>query len=63
MSEVPLYPCTRGAHARAEAGPCWVCARMWVSLQSFLREGRVVGPCWEELKPKGPQGLQRHVRG
>ena len=25
-------------------------------LQSFLREGRVVGPCWEKLKPKGPKG-------
>ena len=24
-----------------------------LSLQSFLREGRVVGPCWEKLKPKG----------
>ena len=24
---------------------------------SFLREGRVVGPCWEKLKPKGPKGL------
>ena len=30
-----------------------------LSLQSFLREGRVVGPCWEELKPKGPQGRPR----
>ena len=27
-----------------------------LSLQSFLREGRVVGPCWEKLKPKGPKG-------
>ena len=26
-----------------------------LSLQSFLREGRVVGPCWEKLKPKGPK--------
>ena len=26
-----------------------------LSLQS-LREGRVVGPCWEKLKPKGPKG-------
>ena len=25
-------------------------------LLSFLREGRVVGPCWEKLKPKGPKG-------
>ena len=24
--------------------------------QSFLLEGRVVGPCWEKLKPKGPKG-------
>ena len=24
-----------------------------LSLQSFLREGRVVGPCWEKLKPQG----------
>ena len=23
-----------------------------LSLQSFLREGRVVGPCWEQLKPQ-----------
>ena len=27
-----------------------------LSLQSFLREGRVVGPRWEKLKPKGPKG-------
>ena len=27
-----------------------------LSLQSFLREGRVVGPCWEKFKPKGPKG-------
>ena len=27
-----------------------------LSLQSFLREGRVVGPCWEKSKPKGPKG-------
>ena len=27
-----------------------------LSLQSFLREGRVVGPCWEKIKPKGPKG-------
>ena len=27
-------------------------------MQSFLREGRVVGPCWEKLKPKGPKGLR-----
>jgi len=27
-----------------------------LSLQSFLREGRVVGPCWKKLKPKGPKG-------
>jgi hypothetical protein len=27
-----------------------------LSLQSFLREGRVVGPSWEKLKPKGPKG-------
>ena len=24
------------------------------ALQSFLREGRVVGQCWEKLTPKGP---------
>jgi hypothetical protein len=29
-----------------------------LSLQSFLREGRVVGPCWEKLKPKGPKGSE-----
>ena len=23
--------------------------------QSFLREGRVVGPRWEKLRPKGPK--------
>ena len=27
-----------------------------LSLQSFLREGRVIGPCWKKLKPKGPKG-------
>jgi len=27
-------------------------------LQSFLREGRVVGPCWEKLKLKGPKGSE-----
>ena len=27
-----------------------------LSLQSFLREGRVVGLCWAQLKPKGPEG-------
>ena len=27
-----------------------------LSLQSFLLEGRVVGPCWEKFKPKGPKG-------
>ena len=30
-----------------------------LSLQSFLREGRVVGPTWEKLKPKGPEGPSR----
>ena len=29
-----------------------------LSLQSFLREGRVVGPSWEKLKPKGPKGVK-----
>ena len=29
-----------------------------LSLQSFPREGRVVGPCWEKLKPQGPKGTQ-----
>ena len=24
--------------------------------QSFLREGRVVGLCWAQLKPQGPKG-------
>ena len=28
-----------------------------LSLQSFLREGRVVGPCWDKLKPEGPKGF------
>ena len=28
-------------------------------LQSFLREGRVVGLCWAQLKPKGPNGTHR----
>ena len=27
-----------------------------LSLQSFLREGRGVGLCWAQLKPKGPEG-------
>ena len=26
-----------------------------LSLQSFLREGRAVGPCWEKFKPTGPK--------
>ena len=26
-----------------------------LSLQSFLREGRVVGVCWAQLKPEGPK--------
>ena len=34
-----------------------------LSLQSFLREGRVVGPCWEKLKPKGPKGPKAGIRG
>ena len=25
------------------------------ALQSFLSEGRVVGLCWAQLKPKGPK--------
>ena len=33
-----------------------------LSLQSFLREGRVVGPCWEKLKPKGPKWFGLVVR-
>ena len=28
-----------------------------LSLQSSLREVRVVGPCWEKLKPKAPEGI------
>ena len=32
-----------------------------LSLQSFLREGRVVGPGWEKLKPRGPQGPIRSL--
>ena len=31
-------------------------------IKSFLREGRVVGPCWEKLKTKGPK-LPLHVQG
>ena len=27
-----------------------------LSLKSFIREGRVVGPFWVKLKPKGPKG-------
>ena len=34
-----------------------------LSLRSFLREGRVVGPCWEKLKPKGPKGLYCNPKG
>ena len=26
-------------------------------------EGRVVGPCWEHLKPKGPKGRHPEQRG
>jgi hypothetical protein len=40
-------------HWRAKRDPK---AKM-LYLQSFLREGRVVGPCWETLKPQGPEGL------
>jgi hypothetical protein len=28
-----------------------------LSLQILSTEGRVVGPCWATLKPKGPKGL------
>ena len=34
-----------------------------LSLQSFLREGRVVGPRWEKLKPKGPWREDRVLDG
>ena len=30
---------------------------MLLSLQSFLREGRVVGLCWAQSKPKGPKNM------
>jgi hypothetical protein len=26
-----------------------------LSVQSFLREGRIVGLCWAQFKPKGPK--------
>ena len=48
----PLSPLHEPLHWRAKRDPK---AKM-LSLQSFLREGRVVGPCWEKLKPKGPKG-------
>ena len=35
-----------------------------LSLQSFLREGRVVRLCWVHMggfKPKGPEGLDAHL--
>ena len=28
----------------------------------FSMEGRVSGPCWEKLKPKGPKGTGVRVR-
>ena len=39
-------------HWRAKRDP----KAQMLSLQSFLREGRVVGPCWQKFKPKGPKG-------
>jgi hypothetical protein len=32
------------------------------SLQPFLREGRVVGPCWAKLTPKEPKGSVDGIR-
>jgi hypothetical protein len=32
-----------------------------LSLQILSTEGRVVEPCWEKLKPKGPEGPPRTV--
>ena len=33
-----------------------------LSLQSFLRERRVVGPCWERLKPREPEKVRSNER-
>ena len=48
----PLSPLHEPLHWRAKRDP----RAQLLSLQSFQREGRVVGPCWEKLKPKGPKG-------
>ena len=48
----PLSPLHEPLHWRAKRDP----KAQMLSLQSCLREGRVVGPCWEKLKPKGPKG-------
>ena len=48
----PLSPLHEPLHWRAKRDP----KAYFFSLQSFLREGRVVGPCWEKFKPKGPKG-------
>ena len=48
---VPRVPSQR-PHRRRELQPSCLRVR---GLQAFLREGRVVGPSWEKLKPKGPK--------
>ena len=48
----PLSPLHEPLRWRAKRDP----KAYMLALQSFLREGRVVGPCWEKLKPKGPKG-------
>ena len=53
----PLSPLHEPLHWRAKRDP----KAQMISLQSSLREGRVVGPSWEKLKPKGPKGRKREV--
>ena len=48
----PLSPLHEPLQWRAKRDP----KAQMLSLQSFLREGRVVGPSWEKLKPQGPKG-------
>jgi hypothetical protein len=50
-----LSPLHEPLHWRAKRDP----KALMLSLQSFLREGRVVGLCWAQSKPKGPEGQKR----
>ena len=56
-----LSPLHEPLHWRAKRDPA---AKMLMLYAVLSNEGRVVGPCWEKLKPKGPKGRfgsQRHM--